>query len=129
MLLKMFYTQGLMEPVRATLQLHVFILMSPVFFIIREEITRTFSRFLISAFLSLSLFLSVCPALSVWLPLILLPQLPPAALITTSTKYPVENTSSLIRDCSILSVQRHYFLSRRLGYQTRERLQGALLIH
>ena len=46
----------------------------------------------------------------------------PAALITTSTKYPVENTSSLIRDCSILSVQRHRFLSRRLGFQTRERL-------
>lgn len=79
---------------------------------------------------SLSPSLSLCPVSSVSLSLILLPQqLPPAALITTSTKYPVENRSSLIPDCSILSLQRHYFLSRRLGYQGSERLQGTLLIH
>lgn len=94
----------------------------------RENDKSLQQNFYLYPFLSRSLSLS--GILSVSLPLILLPQqLPPAALITTSTKYPVENTSSLIRDCSILSVQRHYFLSRRLGYQTRARLQGDLLIH
>lgn len=73
----------------------------------------------------LSLYLCPCPSLPLLLTLILLSQqLPPAVLITTITKYPVQNISSLI-----LSVQRHCFLSLRLGYQTRERLQGALLIH
>lgn len=72
---------------------------------------------------SFPLFLSVRLCLSRSLSFCSHNSLLPAALITTSTKYPVENTSSLIRDCSILSVQRHHFLSRRLGYQTRERLR------
>lgn len=80
------------------------------------KMTRTFDRFSFSVslylFLSLSLSLSVQHCLSrsfSFCSYINPPTLPPTALITTSTKYSAENTTSLIQDCSILSVQRHYF--------------------
>lgn len=60
--------------------------------------------------LSFSLVPSVSPALSVSPSRSASLTASPTVLITTSTKYPAENTSSLIRDWSIFSIRRHCFL-------------------
>lgn len=61
--------------------------------------------------ISVSLFPSVSPALSVSPSRSASITASPTVLITTSTKYPAENTSSLIRDSGIFSIQKHCFLS------------------
>lgn len=60
--------------------------------------------------LSFSLIPSVSPALSVSPSRSASLTASPTVLITTSAKYPAENTSSLIRDWSIFSIRRHCFL-------------------
>lgn len=106
-------THNSFKTVHSALQsIHTFITMSCVrvrVFCTQENWQRDQMSFYVYPLLSLfvrlcqACFLSFCSHNST-----------PTALITTSTKYPVENTSSLIRDCSILSIHRHYFLSGRL---------------